>query len=287
MVPEMLLALSWLQVELVHEMFVLRFGGDLRGETFSWRHLLIVFLPKCRQALEMNDFRGICLLDVLGKWYMQGLMMLFRRAVHHMRSPAWHRLMVMGYESNHSTTQLAMSLNLLLQKGQEWRGQQGIFIGAGDVKAAFDNLTLQEVLDSLLFWQFEPNLIRALLEESMELTAVADFPGTDPTEHFGFNKCIRQGGVEAPWEWNAVMRKYLAILVPSWQERGMGVHISHRRSLTHVVWADTLYFLATSLEQLRITMQEFSDLLVQGGMQWKHGSLQMLSPGSTSNPCCC
>ena len=71
-----------------------------------------------------------------------------------MRKPSWHKLLVFGYEPNHSTTELATCLNLLLTKGHEWLGQpDGVFIGAGDAKAAFDNLSLAEVRDALLYFE--------------------------------------------------------------------------------------------------------------------------------------
>jgi hypothetical protein len=77
-VPEMILAMSWLQLELINDLFMSRFLGDLQGEPPSWRHLVVTFLAKVAKAKELVNFRGICLSDVFAKWYVQGLMILVR-----------------------------------------------------------------------------------------------------------------------------------------------------------------------------------------------------------------
>jgi len=285
-VPEMILALSWLQLEVINELFVSRFLGDLQGEPTSWRHLVITFLAKVSKANELANFRGICLSDVFAKWYVQGLMMLVRSQERCLSNRSWHKLLIFGFEPNHSTAQIIMCLNILLSKGHEWHGQDDVFIGQGDVKAAFDNLTLTVVLDAMKFWKFDPSLTRALLEESLSLMAEARFPGIDSTIPFPFNRSIRQGGVEAPWQWNVTMRHLLALLVPSWERRGLGIKVPYVNCLTHFVWADNLYFLASSLVNLQVMMQEFTDLLVHAKLSWKSGSLQVMYSGSVPNDCC-
>lgn len=284
-VPEMLLALSWLQLEIINTLFVKRFQGSLVGEPESWRQLIIVFIAKCQAANEMVDFRGICLIDVFAKWYMQGIMMMLRKSVKHLPVHGWNRLMMLGFEPNHCTAQIITSLNVLLTKGAEWNGRYNVVIGAADVRAAFDNLSLQSVFDALKYWGFAPELIRALLEESLDLEASARFPGISPTPGFRFNRSVRQGGVESPWEWNAVMRHLLSLLVPSWEGRGFGIDVPYMRRLTHLVWADNLYFVGSSVQQVQSMMQEFTDKLVAAGMSWKAGSLKIMHATSLEHPC--
>ena len=197
----------------------------------------------------------------------------------------WHKLLIFGFEPNHSTAQIIMCLNILLSKGHEWQGRDNVFIGQGDVKAAFDNLTLAAVLDAMKYWKFDPDLTRALLEESLCLQAEARFPGIEATDPFPFNRSIRQSGVEAPWQWNVVMRHLLALLVPSWERRGFGSKVPYVHCLTHLVWADNLYFLASSFVNLQTMMQEFTDLLVHAKLSWKNGSLQVMYSGSVPNAC--
>ena len=141
-----------------------------------------------------------------------------------------------------------------------------VCVGQGDVRAAFDHLSLEVVCRALEYWRFDPHLVRALLEESLGLSATAVFPGAPPTQDFDFNSNIRQGGVEAPWEWNAVMRHFLALLSPRWEYKGYGIDLPYMRRLTHLVWADNIYFLSTETSHLQVMMQDFADVLVENGM---------------------
>ena len=129
-------------------------------------------------------------------------------------------------------------------------------------------------------------LVCVPLEESLFLKAEARFPGIDTVGPFPFNRSIRQGGVEGPWQWNVVMRRLLALLVPSWERRKLGIKIPYVASLTHFVWADNLYFLASSVGDLQTMMQEFTDLLVHPNLSWKGGSRQAIHSGCVPNRCC-
>eukprot|EP00973_Karenia_brevis_P073943 10278534-Karenia_brevis.AAC.1 len=66
-VPEMIMALSWLHLEVINDLFAARFQGHVADEPESWRQLVIIFIAKCRAASAMADFRGICLIDVFAK----------------------------------------------------------------------------------------------------------------------------------------------------------------------------------------------------------------------------
>ena len=55
-----------------------------------------------------------------------------------------------------------------------------------DVKAAFDELSLESVIESLIHWRFPGDLIAALVEEALELRATAQLHGVT-TECFPFH----------------------------------------------------------------------------------------------------
>ena len=238
----MLLALSWMQVEVVRALFVQRFAGDVRGEPTSWRHLVLQFLAKSKQAERFEQFRGVRLTDVLAKWYMQGLMILLRRKARHIKNEAWHQLMIFGFEPSHATSHLVVALNVLLTKGAEWANVTNARIGSAYVKAAFDNLTVPVLGDELTYWKFNAHLVRALLEESLNLTASSEFPGAEPTDDLQFGYAIRQGGVESPWEWDTVLRHLLINLVSSWEAGGFGIQMPCTTKVTRIVWADNKCF---------------------------------------------
>ena len=95
----------------------------------------MIFISKIGHPTDLDDFRSISLISVLAKWYMAGLMILVKRSVAQMKSWRWRRLMIFGFEENHSCVQITAGLTLLVQRGLEWRNQVPIFILSAIVKA--------------------------------------------------------------------------------------------------------------------------------------------------------
>ena len=107
--------------------------------------------------------------------------------------------MIFGFEENHNTEQLCLGLQLLVQKGLEWKRTMPVFVLSADVKAAFDELSLELIVDSLLHGDVPGELVASLVEEALELKAVARLESV-VTDEFPFTNSIRQGGVESTWE---------------------------------------------------------------------------------------
>ena len=64
----------------------------------------------------------------------------------------------------------------------------------------------------------------------------------------------------------------------------MGVQLGREQELeappprvSHVVWADNIYFLGHSSEQVPCMAQDFTDLLVRFKLRWKPTSLQLMA----------
>eukprot|EP00973_Karenia_brevis_P067259 9352605-Karenia_brevis.AAC.1 len=99
-----------------------------------------MFLAKVRDPKDFVDFRGITLISVLAKWFMNAVMLLIKKAIAEMSNPRWSQCYIFGYEENHSTEQICVGLSTLIQRGWEWKDQAPVFVLSCDVKAAFDNL---------------------------------------------------------------------------------------------------------------------------------------------------
>ena len=56
LVPEILLALPWAVLYVIHCLFLRRFKGNLDGEPLSWKKLQLVLLAKVRNAQELQPF---------------------------------------------------------------------------------------------------------------------------------------------------------------------------------------------------------------------------------------
>jgi hypothetical protein len=150
LVPEMVLALPWAVVYIIHCLFARRFHGRIAGEPPSWRRLMLVFLAKVRNAVELNEFRGIALLSVLAKWYMACIMVLLREYTRQRMGRSWTRHLIFGFEEGHNTEQIVVGLTLLVQRGAEWHHVRPVTILSADVKAAFDELSIDTIISSLM-----------------------------------------------------------------------------------------------------------------------------------------
>ncbi len=126
----------------------------------------------------------------------------------------------------------------------------------------------------------------ALLEESLELSASASPQGNTTPESFPFTRSVRQGGIESTWEWNLVVRRILDSCVDRWKGQNFGLESPALGKTTHVVWADNLYFLGHSIDQVIHMAQDFTDRLVELKMRWKPSSLQFLTTArGSANGC--
>jgi hypothetical protein len=120
-------------------------------------------------------------------------------------------------------------------------------------------------------------LVAALVEETMELTATASVQDVRAPEEFPFNRCAKQGGIESPWEWNMVLRHALDICVDAWLGRGFGIELPVVGRVTYVVWADNVYFIGHTPQDVQTMAQEFTDVIVSFKLRWKPESLQLLT----------
>eukprot|EP00973_Karenia_brevis_P069173 9617223-Karenia_brevis.AAC.1 len=202
-------------VYIVADLFAKRYSGENSEDVESWRTVLMIFLPKEASPQCLTEFRGISLLSVMSKWYMQCLYILAKRSP--LPKP-WNTIAVFSYECCLSTAYITTSLQLLLSRGWEWQQQKPIFIFNGDIKSAFDNLRPDVVIKALRAARLHPRLISAMLSESAGVNCWPEFDAISLDSPVSFNKCAKQGGVESAYEWNCVMYMCLAELAPIWRE---------------------------------------------------------------------
>ena len=84
-VAEMILALPLAAVFLIWNLFSIHYLSPADDIVISWHVIVVWFLAKTPAAKEMSKFRGICLIDVLAKWYMNILCILLDQTSH----PQW------------------------------------------------------------------------------------------------------------------------------------------------------------------------------------------------------
>eukprot|EP00973_Karenia_brevis_P032152 4433405-Karenia_brevis.AAC.1 len=131
-------------------------------------------------------------------------------------------------------------------------------------------------MKAMLHWKFPPRLVAAFIEESLELECSATLQGVDAGKPFPFTSAVKQGGVESTFMWNVVIRMLLDKLLDSWLDRQFGIELPRLGLVTHLVWADNLYFLGNSLQAVHTMMTEFTEILNEVSLFWKASSLELL-----------
>ena len=268
-VAEMIRLLPIAAVYAVVDMFSLRYSGEVVEDLETWRTVIMIFLQKVANPTQLKQFRGISLLSVMSKWYMQCLYILAKRC---QRPKAWDRVCIYSYECCLSTSHVTIALQLLLCRGWEWQLRSPVYVFNGDVKSAFDNMRPDVVVKALRAARLHPRIIAAMMAENVGAVCWPEFDGITLEMPVTFNKCARQGGVESAYQWNAVMFMCLAELTPLWHDSGYGVDLGGRR-YTHAVWADNIWLFDHCPCNLKKMMQSLTAVLALHHLRWKPDSL--------------
>ena len=174
----------------------------------------------------------------------------------------FNQIGVFAYKEGRSCLDVLLPLQLLLEAGFEWRREMLVCVASADVLTAFDSLTVQQAWEDMVASGLHPQLVAAIAEENCDLRLWPTFPQCSEVESMPFNKSIRQGGMESPFCWNRSIEQTLAILVPDWSRRCLGISLDGICG-THAVWADNFYLLSSAPVNLQIVFSELSDALAR------------------------
>ena len=191
-----------------------------------------------------------------------------------------------GFRKGERVENATSALIHLAQIGNEWGSELSSSWAICDIEKAFDNLSLDLVVNTLDKLGIAPWLILALYETLHTARAVVCFQGVAAKHSTPINNCVKQGGCESPLLFNLSLYVVLRGLVESWKTKGYGINIrgvpeyttdSYRT--THFCWADNIIVLGENRTQLKLMMTEFTHVLRQAGFKWKHSSLEYLQFG--------
>lgn len=144
----------------------------------------LFLLPKVRKPADWDEYRGICLLNVVPKFYMPGIMILLRDWASVHLGGAWQEAPLFGFEQTCKCEDLLMSLQCRVAMAVEWPRQHPVVIASTDIKQAFDYVTPEIVADCMEYWRFPEILTRGLVRESLGATTEAVCPGIPHTREF-------------------------------------------------------------------------------------------------------
>eukprot|EP00969_Alexandrium_andersonii_P058652 2585511-Alexandrium_andersonii.AAC.1 len=133
----MLKELPMIAIYLIAHLFAQRYSDGFSTPIESWSTIILVFIPKGHVPLvpSLKQFRGICLLSVLGKWYSTCLVLMMEARP---KPPHW-RAVLAGGDNRVGVDYLVQITHLLTQRSREWWQQTPCFILDGGVWSAFVN----------------------------------------------------------------------------------------------------------------------------------------------------
>eukprot|EP00973_Karenia_brevis_P020823 2862405-Karenia_brevis.AAC.1 len=103
-------------------------------------------------------------------------------------------------------------------------------------------------------------------------------PTAGVTNAFNFGAGGKQGGIETPDEWNALLEFVMQPKVEEWIRKGWGAWCDPegRQRVTHVTWADNIFLFSSDAWHLALMMQDLTDVIYGAGLSWKETSLESM-----------
>ena len=119
-------------------------------------------------------------------------------------------------------------------------------------------------------------IIAAFLREMLGLSGKAMFEWVESS--FAFNRCLRQGSVEAPRSWQKMATQILANVEEEWmkQRKGFLVDIEEgggKHQICSFMWADNFWIMSHSKHHLEQMLKDFIEEAAEVDLEPKPASL--------------
>ena len=248
-----------------------RLGAEygLGSVSEAWRTWELVGIPKITQPVSFGDFRYICKSAVLQKWYLKTLTDVALKY----RKPS--NVCTYGFRQGIGPMFITELLRRLLFISHEWGPT--IAIGSFDVKTAFDSMDHEVVFGALVARGVPLHIAVALIRELRGLHADVSVPGVAEVVGLPVNSGGRQGGTETTLLWNILLEHGLEDLISSWATEGFGFSFDGAPLVNHAIWADNIFIVASSVEQLHVMFDMLTDKLYAIFLKWKTEELTFIT----------
>ena len=148
-----------------------------------------------------------------------------------------------------------------------------VIVASQGIQTALDDMGHEMACQSFRARGISSQMSAVLLRELSGLQAVMTLPAAGTTQNFSYSKGGKLGGVETPFEWNAMIDHSLEPVIVSWELRGFGFKLgteSSSKTISHAVWADNIFIFASSVEMFRTMVADLTEQLMR---QASNGSL--------------
>ena len=218
---------------------------------------------------RLTQWRPLCMLSCLSKWYTSCLTLLLKT---HSSPP---RALLLGSEVGRQPMEITEALRLILQRAHEMG--LAIIIFKGDIAKAFDAMG-HPLLDRSFAARSVPVCLRAAtLRELVGLTLKVQLQGVS-TDEIPLRKGGPQGGTGTPSWWNFLFDYVRTPIIQGWEENNFGFDLKDGLDpLSLLGWADDTFWIATSFQDVSVMTQEFTYAINDSCLTWKGDSLPFLA----------
>lgn len=277
---EVLQALSAEAMRAIHLMRQAHFMS-FQGSRTTWRHSRLFLLPKVRRPEDWSDVRGICLLNVMSKLYMAGVMRLIRDWTSQHLGAAWGAPLLFGFEADCKCEDL-----LLFAAGSACRRRMADETPSGEREYG------REASVRLL--------VSGCRRRQYGFLEISGSLGARPCQRklggHSRGDLRRPSALGALWDEQMCTprRPRVALVLQprhsdhhdgrDWRWRGSGLTLPILGAVPLVEWADNIAFVGTSASDTQPIGGGFTDALHARSMQWKASSMQFITAGRQELP---
>jgi hypothetical protein len=246
--------------------------GPEHDDIAAWKRFILFGIPKkfVPQA-DLDKWRGIALCSSLLKWYEMALWIVLDRCIRPL--PDW----IVGFRPGRQVLDIAAGIATALGKAQEWN--RPLVVVSVDVRAAFDNVTVELLGEVLADRGAPPVLVFAAIRELANLTAVPLLAAAEaqPVPFAGGP----QGRPRVPSAWSHILAWILEPEVRAWQadaEEGRPsiFWCPEWQAFSLQVWADNLFLVADSVQLAASRARAVEARLAAFGIGLGSDSLEIL-----------
>ena len=197
--------------------------------------------PDAAPTFGIKSYKAIALTSVMSKWYASCELLRMEKE----KEPRLLRSLHMGGVDGKRCQHLHILMTNFLQKHLEWQEERHpvmkhgtearptMYLASLNIRTAFDEAKPKHVARIFDDHNTHGWLIAAVLREMSGLSGTASCESVE--SRFRFNKCPRQGSVEAPRLWKKMASQTLANVEEEWMMKKKGVRLDVEEESVHQI----------------------------------------------------
>eukprot|EP00973_Karenia_brevis_P075488 10484868-Karenia_brevis.AAC.1 len=129
----------------------------------------------------------------------------------------------------------------------------------------------------------QEHLAAAFLRELMDIEIEVEIHGMCRAEGIAANKGGRQGGTDTTMLWNYLLESAMEEVVLAWNQDGYGFQYENGPLVNHLIWADNIFIVASSVPQLQMMFRMLSRSIYKVKLQWKLEELAYITSSNVGS----